>query len=112
MAIVGLILFSVTVTTLYVVQSIDKNNLESELKVAKKVIWQLNDEVDYYRIRYTFFKNRSTPTPVSNSSSKASKEMIEAVKVAMKASHPDNGGKAEDFIKFRKLYSSLTGGKR
>lgn len=31
----------------------------------------------------------------------------EAVRYAMLKSHPDNGGKQEDFIKFRKLYESI-----
>jgi len=33
---------------------------------------------------------------------------IEAVKYAMKHAHPDNGGNAEDFIKFKKCYEGLT----
>lgn len=36
------------------------------------------------------------------------KGTIEAVKYAMKKSHPDNGGNAEDFIKFKKAYEELT----
>lgn len=32
----------------------------------------------------------------------------EAVKYAMKMSHPDNNGNAEDFMKFRKLYKEIT----
>lgn len=35
-------------------------------------------------------------------------EIIEAVKYAMKMSHPDNNGNAEDFMKFRKLYKEIT----
>lgn len=34
---------------------------------------------------------------------------LEAVKYAMNKSHPDNGGKTEDFIKFRKIYENLKG---
>lgn len=34
---------------------------------------------------------------------------IEAVKYAMKKSHPDSGGNHEDFIKFRRVYEQLTG---
>lgn len=33
---------------------------------------------------------------------------IQAVKCAMKHAHPDNGGNAEDFIKFQKCYEELT----
>ena len=39
----------------------------------------------------------------------ADQEIIEAVKYAMKMSHPDNNGNAEDFMKFRKLYKEITG---
>lgn len=34
---------------------------------------------------------------------------LEAVRYAMNKSHPDNGGKHEDFIKFRKLYEEMKG---
>lgn len=34
-------------------------------------------------------------------------EIIEAVKYAMKKSHPDNGGNAEDFKKYRELYNRV-----
>ena len=34
-------------------------------------------------------------------------KVLEAVKYAMKKAHPDNGGNAEDFKKFRDLYDSM-----
>ena len=34
---------------------------------------------------------------------------IDAVKEAMKRSHPDNGGNAEDFQKYRRAYNVLIG---
>lgn len=37
----------------------------------------------------------------------ADKDMVEAVKYAMKKAHPDNGGKQEDFIKFNNLYNKI-----
>ena len=33
---------------------------------------------------------------------------IEAVKYAMKKSRPDNGGNADDFVRFKKVYEELT----
>lgn len=36
-----------------------------------------------------------------------SDEVKEAVRYAMKKSHPDNGGTTKDFDKFRKLYNSI-----
>lgn len=34
-------------------------------------------------------------------------EIKEAVKYAMKSAHPDNGGDAKDFMKFRELYNKI-----
>lgn len=34
--------------------------------------------------------------------------VLDAVKIAMKVSHPDNGGKAADFIKYNELYKKLS----
>lgn len=34
--------------------------------------------------------------------------VLDAVKIAMKASHPDNGGKTADFIKYNELYKKLS----
>lgn len=36
------------------------------------------------------------------------KDTIEAVRYAVKRAHPDNGGNAEDFIRFQKCYEELT----
>lgn len=38
---------------------------------------------------------------------KVPKGTVEAVKYAMKYAHPDNGGNAEDFIRFKKCYEEL-----
>ena len=35
------------------------------------------------------------------------KDVVEAVKYAMKYAHPDNGGKQEDFVKFNNLYNKI-----
>lgn len=36
-------------------------------------------------------------------------DVRDAVKYAMKKSHPDNGGSADDFRKFRELYEEMEG---
>ena len=36
------------------------------------------------------------------------KDTVDAVRYAMKHAHPDNGGNAEDFIRFQKCYEELT----
>ncbi len=43
-----------------------------------------------------------------NGNRKIPLDTIQAVKYAMKHAHPDNGGNAEDFIKFKKCYEELT----
>lgn len=53
---------------------------------------------EYGSLLMKFDKSKSTP---------ASPEILETVHYAMIKAHPDNGGKQEDFIKFRKLYERL-----
>lgn len=44
----------------------------------------------------------------ANSKSTVSKDMVDAVRYAVKHAHPDNGGNADDFIRFQKCYEELT----
>lgn len=60
---------------------------------------QLKSAIDLYRKLYGRTKN----TP------QISKDTVDAVRYAMKRAHPDNGGNAEDFIKFQKCYEELAG---
>lgn len=87
----------------------DKNKeitlLEIQSKVLNTELDAANDTADYYRSLYLKYyiyqtKNKNTNNPNNH-------QILEAVKYAMKKSHPDNGGNAEDFKKFRDLYSSM-----
>lgn len=51
---------------------------------------------------------KTQPEAATQHINPADQEIIEAVKYAMKMSHPDNNGNAEDFMKFRKLYKEIT----
>lgn len=51
--------------------------------------------------------NRQNDTYNSCNSQINNQGIIEAVKYAMKKSHPDNGGNAEDFKKYRELYNKI-----
>lgn len=44
----------------------------------------------------------------THSATQISKDTVDAVRYAMKHAHPDNGGNAEDFIRFQKCYEELT----
>lgn len=59
--------------------------------------------------RYEDLKQKYAKLLISKKSSNNlySDDILSAVKYAMQKSHPDNGGKTEDFIKFKKLYDSM-----
>ena len=81
----------------------DKNKkiekLEFDIELLKGII-------NSYKEQYDFLKNKiitmNNYNKVNNN-----QQIIEAIKYAMKKSHPDNGGNAEDFKKFRDLYNSM-----
>ncbi len=64
--------------------------IEEKNRVIRGMIEQANKQ------RYATFVTPNNP------------EVLEAIKYAMKHAHPDNGGNAEDFIKFKKCYEELT----
>lgn len=70
-------------------------NLTKENIDLKMENMQLKDQL----LLKSFYKTNNKPV--------TDKEMIDAVKYAMKAAHPDNGGKQEDFIKFNNLYNKI-----
>lgn len=76
-------------------------DLKNEIESLTKAYKEAKRALSYYKMRYEVEKRT-----ISNEA-----DLLEAIRVAMKASHPDNGGSAEDFIKFRKLYNNL-GGRR
>lgn len=81
-------------------------------------------EAAYFRSAYNFYYdsyarlskqleelkaqlNRQNNTYNSCNNQINNQEIIEAVKYAMKKSHPDNGGNAEDFKKYREIYNRI-----
>lgn len=52
-------------------------------------------------------KFRETAIKTSINQGKVSQDVKEAVHYAMVHAHPDNGGKQEDFIRFRKCYEQI-----
>lgn len=85
---------------------------DKRIKEKERELYQKNTEI---RILYTtiaqlkiskgggeriIYRNRPVEIP---------KGTIDAVKLAMKVSHPDNGGNNADFIKYNEIYQKLTG---
>lgn len=59
-----------------------------------------NDLLDRYDVLLKKYKS---------SKSKMTADIVDVIKYAMKRAHPDNGGKEEDFIKFKKIYDDFNG---
>ena len=87
-----------------------KREQVKQLKEEIKRIERSRDRwEDYYRQRIQRLESengRLWKFRISNSS--VSDDTVQAVKYAMKKSHPDNGGNAEDFMRFQKVYEELT----
>lgn len=64
---------------------------------------------DTYYQRYMSYLYKGFDKPTTKVIRECPAGTLEAVKLAMKVSHPDNGGKQEDFIKYRQIYLKLTG---
>lgn len=61
----------------------------------------IRDQQAYDRLCQLYLKNIKSTSRIVPSNT------LEAIRYAMKCAHPDNGGKAEDFIKYQKCYEEL-----
>lgn len=82
-----------------------------ELKAEKETIEHSNERWEnFYKSRISSLQGQidrlSKMKTIQNPN--LPKDAIQAVEYAMKHAHPDNGGSAEDFMKFQKCYEELT----
>lgn len=75
------------------------NEYERERNKHYREMSELHNQTDHFA---------SKGIEMFNEMRRLKSECSEAVKYAMKMSHPDNNGNAEDFMKFRKLYKKIT----
>ena len=84
---------------------------ERKLEYAEYEISTLRRENHKLQFRVSVFRSDITALRTENVAHvqkyKESPEVKEAVKYAMKSAHPDNGGDAKDFMKFRELYNKI-----
>jgi len=84
---------------------------ERKLEYAEYEISTLRRENHKLQIRVSVLRDDLTALRTENVAHvrnyKESPEVKEAVKYAMKSAHPDNGGDAKDFMKFRELYNKI-----
>lgn len=87
------------------------NRCKNKLEYAEYEISTLRRENHKLQIRVSVLKSDITALRTENVAHvqryKGSPEVKEAVKYAMKSAHPDNGGDAKDFMKFRELYNKI-----
>ena len=80
----------------------DKNK---EIESLKFDIGLLKNRISSYKVQYDYLKNMVNT--IDKYKVNNNQQILDAIKYAMKKSHPDNGGNAEDFKKFRELYNSM-----
>lgn len=87
------------------------NRCKNKLRYAEYEISILRRENHKLQIHVNVLRSDITALRTENVAHvqkyKESPEVKEAVKYAMKSAHPDNGGDAKDFMKFRKLYNKI-----
>lgn len=87
------------------------NRCKNQLKYAEYEISALRRENHKLQIHVSVLRSDITALRTENVAHvqkyKESPEVKEAVKYAMKSAHPDNGGDAKDFMKFRELYNKI-----
>lgn len=98
-------------------QERQKDDWQMRAKNAEREAARLRSGYNFYYDNYARLSkqleqlkeqmNRQNDTYNSCNSQINNQEIIEAVKYAMKKSHPDNGGNAEDFKKYRELYNRI-----
>lgn len=90
-----------------------KNDWEMLVKNVEREAASLRSGYIFYYDNYVRLSkqleqlNKQNNTENSYNNQINNQEIIEAVKYAMKKSHPDNGGSAEDFKKYRELYNKI-----
>lgn len=71
------------------------NHYKDRYLETERANWQLKSALEFYQ------------RPDIKGGIEINEDVKQAIKFAMIKSHPDKGGKTEDFIKFRELYNKL-----
>lgn len=77
-------------------------NRVKQIETCKELISNQEKTIQFYKSAYDTLKFYS-----HGKNSQYDNDIKEAVKYAMKKSHPDNGGSNEDSDKFRKLFERI-----
>lgn len=75
---------------------------DNQLERCCKAIDILDNQNRFLKLKLDMYKDW-----YYNNNPDFNNDIQDAVKYAMKSAHPDNGGKSEDFQRFRRLYESM-----
>ena len=102
---VGMVVFAI----LHWIARQDRDLYKEYYEKRENSIKQLTNEKANLKLENMKLRDQLLLTSMyqTNGNMVTDKEMMDAVKYAMKAAHPDNGGKQEDFIKFNALYKKI-----
>lgn len=76
-------------------------DLKYSLKMSEKSLKVREEQLDRAHKAEEYYKNLYISNTIQN------QVAVDAARIAMRLSHPDNGGNMEDFIKFKKCYEHL-----
>lgn len=79
------------------------------LRYEKKLDRMRQANVNLILDKMSFMSDASDKENTTYNKEETRSDVKDAVKYAMKKSHPDNGGDADDFRKFRELYEEMEG---
>lgn len=86
-----------------------KKQLESEVSLLKCQLDTANSIIKHNNeVIEGMAGNAKYYSPFHSAKKSVLQDEIDAVRYAMKHAHPDNGGNANDFIRFQKCYEELT----
>lgn len=105
----SLIITMAVFAALYWMASLDRDLYKELSKDSKNSVMKLTKENINLKMENMKLKDQLVLESMYKPSNKPvfDKDMVDAVKYAMKKAHPDNGGKQEDFIKFNALYNKI-----
>ena len=96
-------LSAVLIVTLIILFACISENMNLKMEVDK-----LKRQNEIQRFKYSSVYREYVRLLMEPDTSKpTTPDIKEAVHYAMVKAHPDNGGKQEDFVKFRKLYERM-----
>lgn len=102
-----LLLFIVLVNTGFLMNFIDKNmyliNKNESLKIENRTLRQRICILEYY-----LNSKSASPQTNLNGNNTIPKGTLKFMKIALKSTHPDNGGNSEDFIRCNEIYKILS----